>query len=331
MSSPSLPPFHQFDAITGGVYPEVYKAFVSNLGPVNLDLDLVLSYSCFITTDFYDHLLVATIGPPLAIVVLAGSYLLAKKRSSSSASAVRAILHKHQAAALYVALLVYSPVSYKIFQTFACDELDDGNAYLRADYSISCFTSRHRWYERYALIMMAVYPVGIAAVFASLLLRHRRDLIKPNRETLAYLRPLNGLWAAYKPCGYYYEVVECGRRAVLIAIAALVPHNSMAQVPIALFFAMVFVFISESISPFEKSMDTGIYRWGNAVVVTSLYAAFLMTFDIGHDTTQAGLAFSGVLIAANAVMIATVLIQTALLVKAGRRMRGIAPARLTFS
>lgn len=334
VSSPLLPTFllsYQFDAIAGDVYPEIYKNFVSKLSPVNLDMDFILSYSCIINTDFYDHLLVVTIAPPLVLVLFTGSYLLAKHRNSSSASAVRAVLHKHQAAALYVAFLVYSPVSYKVFQTFACDELDDGNAYLRADYSVSCLTPRHAWYQTYALIMVVVYPVGIAAVFAWLLLRHRRDLAKPNREPLSHLRPIKGMWGAYKPSRYYFEVVECGRRVALIAIAAFIPHASTAQIAFALFFAVVFVFISEAIAPFEKSADIGLYRWGNGIIVTSLYVAFLMEIDVSHDTAQASLAFSRVLIAANVVMVATVLVQTALLVKKGRKVREIGPVRRTSS
>ena len=140
----------QFDAIAGDVYPELYHEFVSKLNLVNLDLDFVLTYSCLFSNDFYDHLLFATITPCLALVVLAGSYFIGKKRNSSSESAMLEVRHKHQAAVLYVALLVYSPVSYRIFQTFGCDELDDGESYLRPDYSLSCLTARHSWHEVYA-------------------------------------------------------------------------------------------------------------------------------------------------------------------------------------
>ena len=192
-------PSRQFDAIAGDVYPELYQKFVSKLNLVNLDLDFVLAYSCLFTNDFYDHLLFATITPFLALVFLAGSYFIGKKRNSSSESAMLEVRHKHQAAVLYVALLVYSPVSYRIFQTFGCDELDDGESYLRADYSLSCLTARHSRYEVYAFIMVGIYPVGIAAAFAGLLFWHRHDLVKPDRGTMLHLKPSNGVWAAYRP------------------------------------------------------------------------------------------------------------------------------------
>ena len=189
----------QFDALAGDVYPELYEGFVSKLKAVNLDLDFVFGYSCLVTNDFYDHLLLATITPFLVLLVLAGSYFLGKRRNSNSESAMRQVRHKHQAAVLYVAFLVYSPVSYRIFQTFGCDELDDGESYLRADYSLSCLTARHRWYEVYAFIMVGVYPIGIAAALAGLLFWHRRDLVKPDRGTMLHLKPSNGVWAAYRP------------------------------------------------------------------------------------------------------------------------------------
>ncbi|CAM9094382.1 unnamed protein product, partial [Laminaria digitata] len=296
------------------VYPELYKAFVSKLTVFNLDWNFVLSYSCLVATDFYDHLLVYTIAPLVMLVLLVGSYVVAKKRNDSSESAKRAVRHKHLSALHFLALFIYSPVSYKIFQTFSCDDLDDGNSYLRADYSLSCLTPSHRWFQTYALIMVAIYPLGIAAVFASVLAWNIHDLAKPHRESIVRLKPFHGLWGAYKPSRYFYEVVECGRRVSLTVIAAFVPSNGVTQVSIALAFAVAWVFISEIISPFANRADTNLYRWGNGIVVASMYVAFLAKVDFDYPK-ETLFAFSGVLILANVLMVVMVLLQTALLVK----------------
>lgn len=293
----------------------MYKAFVSNLGLINLDLGFVLSFSCIVSINFYDNLLAATIAPIVIVVVLAGNYLVAVLRNTSSASEMREILRKHQASAIYLAIFVYSPVSNKIFQTFACDELDDGNSYLRADYSVSCLTHRHNRYKTYAKVMGCVYPFGTAALFALVLGRHRRDLIKPDRRNNSRLTPFRPLWASYKPSRYYYEVIECGRRVCLTGIAVLIAPNSTAQLSMVLLFAVVFVFISETLSPFRNAADTNLYRWGNGIIVASMYVAFLMKIDVAHDETEALLTFSGVLIAANAFMVVTILVQAVLLGK----------------
>ena len=309
----------QFDAIAGDVYPELYEGFVSKLNAVNLHFDSVFAYSCLVKNDFYDHLLLATITPFLALVVLAGSYFVGK-RSSNSESAMREVRRKHQAAVLYVALLVYSPVSYRIFQTFGCDELDDGESYLRADYSLSCLTARHSRYEVYAFIMVGIYPVGIAAAFAGLLFWHRHDLVKPDRGTMLHLKPSNGVWAAYKPSRYFYEVVECDRRISFTVIAAFVRANSAAQVSIAFLFAVVYVFISEALSPFQRSVDTMLYRWGNCVTVASMYVALLMKGHVGQEEQNFLSTYSVVLVLANVFMVVAMLVEMVLLAKQAREM-----------
>ena len=89
----------------------------------------------------------------------------------------------------------------------------------------------------------------------------------------------------------------------------------------AFLFAVVFVFISEALSPFEKSADTRLYRWGNGVVVASMYVAFLMKVDVGEETHYALLTYSGVLILANVFMVITELLQIVFLAK--QIVRGI--------
>ena len=324
-----LPPSfsRQFSTIAGNVYPEIYTRFISKLNPVNLDLEFVWSYSCFIATDYYDRLLFATITPALVLLALAGSYVFGKRRNIVSEPAIRVVRQKHQSAALYLALFVYSPVSYKVFQAFACDELDDGGSYLRAEYSVSCLTPRHSAYEVYALFMVCVYPVGIPAVLTWLLARNRHDLVQPDRETMAHLQPSRGIWGAYRPSRYFYEVVECGRSIALTGTAAFVLPNSTAQIAIVLLIALAFVFLAESMSPFEREVDAMLYRWGGGIIVGSVYIALLMKLEVGIDSTEAVTAFSVVLISANVAMLATVLLQTALLVVEWRRVRQAARLR----
>eukprot|EP00904_Undaria_pinnatifida_P012520 jgi/Undpi1/8399/HiC_scaffold_25.g10867.m1 len=151
---------YQFNAIAGNVYPELYQNFVSKLSPINVDIGFSLTYSCVVVTNFYDRLLLATIAPPLMLVVLAGSYVIGKvlyrrsrdlevravlnrsisglevsavsnRRRSFDFWGLNVVRQKHQQAALFVLFLVYSSVSYTVFQTFVCDELDNGVSYLR--------------------------------------------------------------------------------------------------------------------------------------------------------------------------------------------------------
>lgn len=52
---------------------------------------------------------------------------------------------------------VFTSVSTLVFETFDCDDVvGDGEAYLRADYSLSCRSDVHTVFKGYALLMILV-------------------------------------------------------------------------------------------------------------------------------------------------------------------------------
>ena len=272
----------------------------------------MLSYSCIAETNFYHKLLLTTMMPFVLFAMLGVSYAFAKKRNGTSEAAIRAVQNKHRSVALFVTFFVYSPVSFKVFQTFVYDSLDDGVDYLRADYSLSCSSAKHSRYVAYASVMVLVYPIGIPAAYTLWLARHRHDLTEPGRETVARLQSLSGLWAPYRPSHFYYEVVECGRRVCLTGVAVFVFPGSAAQIAVVLLVAVVFSLVSESMQPFQDNIEMWLYRWGNGVVLISMYVALLRKVDVSGDDSPTQSAFSGVFIAANVLMIVAVLVQSAL-------------------
>ena len=78
---------------------------------------------------------------------------------------------------------------------------------------------------------------------------------------------------------------------------------------IAFLFAVVFVFVSEALSPFQRSVDTMLYRWGNGVIVASMYVALLMKVHVGQEKQNALLTYSGVLVLANVFIVVAVAVQ----------------------
>ncbi|CAM9380412.1 unnamed protein product, partial [Laminaria digitata] len=294
------------------VYPEEYATFVDKLSLINLDIGVIMSYSCLVSTDFYDSLLLSTISPLVALLALVCTYSVAKRRNNASEAAMREVQHKHLSAGLFVGFLVYSSVSFTIFQTFVCETLDDGVPYLRADYNTTCDTTTYAKYRAYAILMVCVYPIGLPAILSWWLLRNRVDLRKENRTAMVHLVPFSGVWAPYKPSRYYYEVVECGRRISLTATASFVPPNSVTQIAVVLLVAAVLLFVSESMSPFSSSVDMGLYRWGNGIILASMYVALLLKVDISSDQSSTYAAFGTVLIAANVFLVVTVAVQSVL-------------------
>ena len=162
-------PLIQFSAVVNVVFPGVYQDFLDIVDILNFDLTWVLSAGCIVDTDFHDKLLITTLGPLVGIAILGVTYVVAMYRSSDSEIARKVIRHKHVSMVLLLTFLVYSTVSSTLFKTFACDDLDDGKIYLRADYRIECSSSKHIALEIYASFMVVLYVIGIPASYGAIL------------------------------------------------------------------------------------------------------------------------------------------------------------------
>ena len=312
----------QFTEIAGAVYPDEYEAFLSHMAFVNVDISLILSRHCIITPNFYDRLIVATTGPIAVILGCACTFFAVNRKKQNFDVANHVWKQKYLSVVISIVFFVYSSVSFTVLQTFVCDSLDDGKAYLRADYSITCYTDTYTAYQAYASFMVFVYPIGIPAFFALMLVRNRRELEKPERETISDLQSFRSLWVAYRPSCYYYEIVEYGRRIVLTGAAVFVISDSAEQIAFVLLLAVVFMFISESLSPFQSKNDMWLYRWGNGIILASMYVALLLKVDLAVGGSHGSTTITVLLISANVFMLVTVVVQAVLLV------RGLCVARV---
>ena len=310
---------YQFAAIAADTYPDVYDEFISKLTFINVNIGFFVSSSCVVRTNFHHRLLFATLTPLGVLLVLRVTYHIAKKRNDGCQRALLAVKHKHLSAALFIAFFIYSAVSFTIFQTFVCDTLDDGVRYLRADYSLTCSGARHKHYVVFSGLMVLLYPLGIPLICMWWVNEHQDELRRVDRDTIVALKPFQSIWAAYKPRRYFFEIVEFGRRLTLTVAAVFVSPGSSAQIAIVLLLAVVFLFVSESLSPFSRSSDMGLYRWGNGIVLGSMYVALLLKFDVSEEESGPLSAFAGVLVAANVFMVITVIVQSYFMVKEWRK------------
>ena len=306
----------QFSGMVNVQYPPAYEKFLATLSVVDLNLGSILSLSCVVETNFYARLLLATIIPVAVLGVLAITYRVTMLRNSHSIHAKRVARNKHLSVGLFLLFIVYSSVSYTVFQTFACDPLDSGVAYLRADYDLVCWTNIHVGFMTYAGFVILVYPVGIPAIFA-LALYINRDGIKSvagtdNSQVPPELEPIKDLWAPYKQSCFYYEVIECGRRITLTGLAVFIYPGSTAQVAIEALLAVAFISISEILSPFNELMDAWLYRLGTWVIFLSMYLALLLKMDATDEDRHSQDIFAGLLIAAHVGMVLIVMVNALL-------------------
>jgi len=301
----------QFADAASVTYPGVYQDFLSAVDVINFDIGSALPAGCLWTgLNFHGRLLISTLGPLAVVGFLAMTYLIALRRNgaSSDAAVAEKIRHKHQAALLLLTFLVYSSVSSIVAQTWACDTLDDGIEYLRADYRIHCTDATHKAFEVYAGLMVLVYPVGIPLLYAALLFQHREVLADAGADkTVA--QPIAGLFEAYRPERYYYEVVECGRRIMLTSTAVFIFPNTAAQTAIIMLIAFSFFAVFEILAPYASGADMWLSRGGHVIVFLSMFDLLLLRVDVSGERDQSQAAFAGVLVAGHVLMMLFIVVE----------------------
>ena len=287
-------------------YPSIYETLVSHINVVNLNLAWILSAGCVIDTNFYDNLLLSTITPLVILALVAMSHMFARCRNPADDQVARSrIDRRHASILLWVSFLVYSTVSSNIFQTFACDEIDDGMSYLRADHSVECYTPKHATFMVYAGTMSVFYPFGIPLCYALVLRRHRAVLKSDvgRATTPTDVAVFGELWTMYRPEAYYYEVVECVRRVVLSSVIVFVFPNTAGQVATSFLLALLFAALLMVLDPYIDARDAWVARIGHMIVLMSMFVALLQKVDIEEDNSFSQDVFAVVLVLANGALI----------------------------
>lgn len=319
-------PLLQFSAVSYATFPGPYERFLDVIEVINFDINYVFSTGCFLEFDFHDRLLVATVAPIVVLLILGLTYLSALRRHRGMEDRLRVVRHKHISMVLLVTFLVYAPVSSTLFQMFACEHLEDGRYYLRADYRIECDSPEHVGLGIYAGLMMLLYTLGIPGLYAYLL---RRFSIGPAGKDGGERSPageaISDLWKPYRSERYYFEVVECARRALLTGVLVVIFPNSGAQIAVAIMIALFFLLVSESLAPYASQWDTWLSRMGHVNVFTSMYIALLLKVDVSGERAPSQKVFAVVMIVAQISMVLVVVIEAGILAGSVRSVELEAP------
>ena len=141
----------------------------------------------------------------------------------------------------------------------------------------------------YAGFMMVLYTLGIPAFYATLLVRNRDVLGKDETccDNCAHVRPTSSLWMLYKPAMFYFELIECARRALLADVVVFFQPNTASQIALTRILAFAFALISGTLDPYVSKWDTWLNRTGHVVVFVSVYVALLLRVDVPRSVTIA--------------------------------------------
>mmetsp|Transcript_30661 Transcript_30661/g.34876 ORF Transcript_30661/g.34876 Transcript_30661/m.34876 type:complete len:164 (-) Transcript_30661:522-1013(-) len=114
-----------------------------------------------------------------------------------------------------VLLLLHPILVKRAFAMFNCHDLGRGKSYLRADYSIECWTKEHRtWTFGVALTSLLLWGLGIPTIGLAVVIKNRRNL----QETETKIK-YGFIYQGYRDSHFFWEVVIIYRKVILAALA----------------------------------------------------------------------------------------------------------------
>lgn len=198
--------------------PENYAAFLMNTQWVNLDLTPISTYSCLIEGDYFWNLLLYTTTPLLMVLLVAAGTALLCLRYRGEPEVVETASNRACTFCLALSFLVLAGESTKLFAYFTCTPLEDGHRYLQSDLRIRCDSATYRRFVPWVVVGIGLYPIGITATYAALLVRYRQRIELPGRPVAVALRRrqqdpsirmISFLWGPYEPRAWWYVPLTC--------------------------------------------------------------------------------------------------------------------------
>ncbi|KAG5187182.1 hypothetical protein JKP88DRAFT_254102 [Tribonema minus] len=307
----------QYVSITGLALPLQYLDFLRGIDFLTFDLRWLTSPGCAMNVNFYERLLLSTVVPLIVcgIIFIPRGCLRYRTRAGRTfnGAQLRTLVEKDLNTLLVFTFLIFSGVSLTVLQTFSCDDFPlIGKSYLRADYSIQCNTPKHTAYQVYAGVMVLVYPLGIPALFAWVLIYSfgwRRDEAR-SAAADQFSRSATFLWAPYTAHAHYWECIECLHRLMLAGMLVFIPPDTAALGAVACLFAFVMAVVYEQVTPHQETREKRLYTLGYSIVFVSMFTSQLMQYKHVGDTSEQ--VIGGLLIALNVLLLTMALAQVAL-------------------
>jgi len=318
-------------------FPFTYIKFLEILWVFNLDFVEFLNFDCLYYRNFYDKLVTATTGP----FVLVGTIVLILRIRHSIAFRMNETNPSYSFSqfkndsiflSLLVSFVVFSPVSIKLLQTFACESFEDGSSRLIADYSIECKGAEYEFYVGYASIFTVVYPIGVPMMYLALLV-YNHDKVNPRtnlvvrederhlvsssviqeekinlRHTFEDIKIISFLYETYEPQRWYFEVGDCFRRLSLTAVPVLIMRGSSTQIVLVLCVSLACVGAYMELKPFITESDNLVAVVTQWAITLTLIVAIMIRVNESDGINRNVLGLLAILINSSVFVLTIVLI-----------------------
>ena len=154
---------------------------------------------------------------------------------------------------------VHAPVSRVAFEWFNCQPVGQ-REYMRADYSIECYDLAWEKTKPMAIMLIALFTVGVPLVLVTYMIWHRKRL-----WSVAILAQIGALYDRFSPGAEWWGLHEVVRKTVLTGLLIFVPSIS-SRIAIAALISCLALINLNFFRPFQ-----------NPVVFWVSEAAFMAT------------------------------------------------------
>ena len=254
-------------------------------------------------SSFRSWLLVKALTPLFVVlIVMLGSIAVKCARLGCSRQSLVAGVFSTMPLTLVISFLFVPGVSMSIFQSFLCVEyqFDASDAetvsmhsYLHSDLRVRCSEggyngAEHNLIKRIAVTFIAIWPVGMVALYAIVLMPARASLLA--RSQTALVRGTRFLHKDYRVECFYWELVELVRRTFLIGWVLFIfsTEQTFLRLVVALLVSVVSLVLLLSIRPYRRSEDNLLAAGCQLVLVLSFIGALLIRlfeeFSLGYST-----------------------------------------------
>ena len=173
-----------------------------------------------------------------------------------------------------LALLAHTPVSRKVFQFFHCNDIA-GRFFLRADYSIECWSLEWWAFSPVVFVVLAIFTVGLPGMIGFYLYRHRKHLY-----SATILKKIGWLYDPFRRGREFWPLHDVALKMILTGLLIYVPATARASVA-----AMVGVFACCSLNMFYPHKSPVLF-WLNQLSFISTTFKYLAALMLRVDHTK---------------------------------------------
>ena len=273
-------------------FPQEVRSVLGVFSFLSLNVfELGLPTGCMGLGSFHQRLLFMLFLP---IALLFGTLPTAwwhLRKAPATERGARALLLCALPIGLKVLFVFFPLVSALAVQAYDCETFDNGESWLRADYSLRCgsvsgdgqpmqWTPQYEAVRATAFVCVLFYALGVPLLFFGLLMSCRKQLSRvapptPRSASLSFL------CSEYRKRWFYWEVVESVKKLFFVSLIRLAPllhsaQGGMTQLLVAIMCSLTILVCQLSAAPYARPSDNLLSVLSNAAHCLLLLGALTL-------------------------------------------------------